>query len=148
MYWMWKMTSFSSGDFLQMRHLWGYLNLFPIICLILKKYIYFSISYQKKFELIYKDWSKLFVRVIRNNRGLHGVHTLIDVICSWTVIAINLYLYYISFWHWHYYEIYSLSQINNNCTVYISCQSGTLTTGWMIPSMTKIPQVDVSTSSH
>jgi hypothetical protein len=27
----------SSGDFLEMRHLWGYLKLVPIICLILKK---------------------------------------------------------------------------------------------------------------
>ena len=34
----------SSGDFLQMRHLWGYLNLFPIICFILKKIdIFFNI---------------------------------------------------------------------------------------------------------
>ena len=44
------------------------------------------------FELIYKDWSKLFVRFIRNNlnqvvhtlSGLHGVYNLIEVISSWT----------------------------------------------------------------
>ena len=33
----------------------GYLNLFPIISLTLKKYTYFSISKQKKFEILYKD---------------------------------------------------------------------------------------------
>ena len=41
------------------------LNLFPIICLILKK----------KFELIYNDWSKLFVQFIRINLK-QVVHTL------------------------------------------------------------------------
>ena len=41
--WKYTCTSFSrrhvplsSGDFLYMRHLWGYLNLLPIICLFLK----------------------------------------------------------------------------------------------------------------
>jgi hypothetical protein len=38
------------------------------------KYI-FQYHSKKKFELIYKDWSKLFVRFIRNNLG-HVVHTL------------------------------------------------------------------------
>ena len=50
------------------------------------------------FELIYKDWSKLFVRFIRKNlnqvvhttplrkqlRGLHGLYNLMEVIYSWT----------------------------------------------------------------
>jgi hypothetical protein len=56
--------------------------------------IFFNII-TKKFELIYKDWSKLFVRFIRNNPaqsgcthpcvcGLHGVYNLIEVISSWT----------------------------------------------------------------
>ena len=71
-----------------MRHLWGYLNLFPIICLILKKIkIFFNIIAKKKFELIYKDWSKLFVRYtpLRNPQvGLHDVYNLIEVISSWT----------------------------------------------------------------
>ena len=71
-----------------MRHLWCYLNLFPIICLILKKIkIFFNIIAKKKFELIYKDWSKLFVRYtpLRNPQvGLHDVYNLIEVISSWT----------------------------------------------------------------
>ena len=55
--------------------------------------IFFNII-TKKFELIYKDWSKLFVRFIRNNlnqvvhilalHGLHGVYNLLEVISSWT----------------------------------------------------------------
>jgi hypothetical protein len=36
--------------------------------------IFFNII-AKKFELIYKDWSKLFVRFIRNNLN-QVVHTL------------------------------------------------------------------------
>ena len=42
---------------------------------------------KKKFELIYKDWSKLFVRFIRNNLNqvVHTlVYNLIEVISSWT----------------------------------------------------------------
>jgi hypothetical protein len=38
------------------------------------KYI-FQYHSKKKFELIYKDWSKLFVRFIRNNLN-HVVRTL------------------------------------------------------------------------
>jgi hypothetical protein len=41
--------------------------LFLIICLILKKISIFFNIITKKFELIYKDWLKLFVRFIWNN---------------------------------------------------------------------------------
>ena len=56
----------------------------------------------KKFELIYKDWSKLFVRFIRNNLnqvvdGLHGVYNLIGVISSWTEQKLRSILNYIRF---------------------------------------------------
>ena len=37
--------------------------------------IFFNIITKKKFELIYQDWSKLFVRFIRNNLN-QVVHTL------------------------------------------------------------------------
>ena len=40
--------------------------------------ILFNIITKKKFELIYKDWSKLFVRFIRNNLNQ------VEVISSWT----------------------------------------------------------------
>jgi len=44
--------------------------------------IFFNLT-TTKIELIYKDWSKLFVVFIRNN-GLHDVYNLIEVISSWT----------------------------------------------------------------
>jgi hypothetical protein len=71
----------------------GILNLFPIICLILKKNIYIFQYHNKKFEIIYMDWSKLSVRFIRNNLNqvVHtlaypGVYDLIEIISSWTVV--------------------------------------------------------------
>jgi hypothetical protein len=63
----------------------GYLNLFPIICLILKKLIYFSISKQKKFELIYKDWSNLFLHEPNKNcdqsifDGILGIEFCLEI---------------------------------------------------------------------
>jgi hypothetical protein len=69
----------------------GLFKSISIICLILKIInIFFNIR-AKKFEVIHKDWSKLFVRFIRNNlnqvvhtlaRGLPGVYNLIEVISS------------------------------------------------------------------
>jgi hypothetical protein len=63
---------------------------------------------QKKFELIYKDWSKLFVRFIWNNlnqvvhtRGLHGVYNLIEVISSWTKQKLrSIFNYFCQLFNW------------------------------------------------
>ena len=68
-----------------MRHLWGYLNLLPIICLILKKK-------KKKFNITTKKvWINLW--------ELHGVHNLIEVIFSWTEQKLQSFLkYHVFFW--------------------------------------------------
>ena len=73
--------------------------------------IFFNIK-TKKFELIYKDWSKLFVRFIRKNLNqlytplrnpLRGVYNLIEVISSWTEQKLRSIMYCeISYDLWSY----------------------------------------------
>jgi hypothetical protein len=74
--------------------------------------IFFNII-TKKVVLIYKDWSKLFVRFIRNklNQVVHTlaqpvVYNLVEVISSWTEYKLRSILKYLwNFQPWHIIRI-------------------------------------------
>ena len=94
----------------------AYLGLFKFISDYLPYFekinIFFNII-AKKFVLIYKDWSKLFVRFIRNklNQVVHTlaqpvVYNLIEVISSWTEHKLRSILKHLwNFQPWHIIRI-------------------------------------------
>jgi hypothetical protein len=94
----------------------AYLGLFKFISDYLPYFekinIFFNII-AKKFVLIYKDWSKLFVRFIRNklNQVVHTlaqpvVYNLIEVISSWTEHKLRSILKHLwNFQSWHIIRI-------------------------------------------